>query len=120
MAIELTSRYGVDKNHLDNHATCLIKPSQILPIPYKHMASKSLIDITTGIHPIMKVKEYRFHVPIHPIFWELQVTERIYCNTKDEINVPGFRIRYGGALRTVKSVVRVMPNPSGHSRNLPG
>jgi hypothetical protein len=63
----------------------------------------------------MKVKEYRVHDPIYHIFWELQVAELPECiatRTMEQIagTGPGFGIRYGGTLHTVKSVVRAIPS----------
>jgi hypothetical protein len=39
----------------------------------------NLLDMTTDVNSIMKVKEYRFHIPIYHIFWELQCAELPEC-----------------------------------------
>jgi hypothetical protein len=39
----------------------------------------SLSDITANVLSIIKVKEYRFHIPIYRIFWELQIAELPEC-----------------------------------------
>jgi hypothetical protein len=47
---------------------------------------RNLVDITTDVHLIIKVKDYRFHVPIYHIFWELQ--SRSYQNASKDGCVP--------------------------------
>jgi hypothetical protein len=71
MAIELVSRYGVNKNH---NFIKLVKFLQIHNIWHRNLS-----DITTNDNSIMKVKEYRFHIPIYHIFWELQFAELLEC-----------------------------------------
>jgi hypothetical protein len=67
MAIELVSMYGVNKNH--NFIKLLIH----------NIYHRNLSDITTDVNSIMKVKEYRFYIPIYHIFWELQFSELPKC-----------------------------------------
>jgi hypothetical protein len=40
---------------------------------------RNLLDMTSDVNSIMKVKEYRFHIPIYHIFWELQCAELPEC-----------------------------------------
>jgi hypothetical protein len=40
---------------------------------------RNLLDITTDVNSIMKVKECRFHMPIYYIFWEQQCAELPEC-----------------------------------------
>jgi hypothetical protein len=67
MAIELVSRYRVDKTTIS-----LISLNKF---HIGHTNLLDMLDIATDVHSITKVKEYRFHVPIYHIFWELQVAE---------------------------------------------
>jgi hypothetical protein len=79
---------------------------------------RNLLDITTDVHSIMKVKEYRFHVPIYHIFWELQVTELPECIEKDGVNCRDracFPDHYGCTFHTVKSVGGAIPTSSRNS-----
>jgi hypothetical protein len=77
------------------------------------------------VNSIMKVKEYRYHIPIYHIFWELHngnYSARSSQNALQWVNCrdwPGFRIRYGGTLHTVKSVVRAIPSSMETSERLP-
>jgi hypothetical protein len=70
MAIELVSMYGVNKSQF--HKT--VKFLQIHIIWHRN-----LLDITTDVNSIMKVKEYRFHISIYHIFWELHFAELPEC-----------------------------------------
>jgi hypothetical protein len=76
MAIELVSMYGVNKNHN------FIK----------------LLNFSKSILYGIKVKEYRFHISIYHIFWELQFAELPECIAVSKLpgQDPVFRIRYGG------------------------
>jgi hypothetical protein len=56
----------------------------------------------------MKVKEYRFHIPIYHIFWKLQFAELPECIAVSKL--PGLDPVSGGTLHPVKSVVRAIPN----------
>jgi hypothetical protein len=107
MAIELTLRYGVDKTTKSFNSVKL----HLFPDIWHW----NLWDVTDNVLSIIKVQEYRFHVLIYHIFWEQQVAELPKCIETGKMEKiagtgPGFRIRYGGTLDTVKSVVRAIPS----------
>jgi hypothetical protein len=110
MAIELTSRYGVDKNH------GIIKLSQISSIP------RNLSDITANVLSIIKVKEYLYSTSQFIILSGnyRSGASRMHCNRKDGVNCRDWtRIRYGGTLDAVKSVVRAIPSSTETPERLP-
>jgi hypothetical protein len=71
----------------------------------------------------MKVKEYRFHIPIYHIFWALQFAELPECiavsklqgldpetgsSPSNLLTAMHILIHYGGTLHTVKSVAQAI------------
>jgi hypothetical protein len=84
MAIELVSRYGVNKNR--NFIKLLNFSKSII-------WHRNLLDITTDVNSIMKVKEYRFHISIYHIFWALQFAELPECIAVSKL--PGLDPSYG-------------------------
>jgi hypothetical protein len=73
------------------------------------MASKYR-DITTDVNSIMKVKEYRFHIPIYHIFWELQCAELPECIAVSKL--PGLDLVSGSAMTTELGQVEWPKNPA--------
>jgi hypothetical protein len=83
---------------------------------------RNLLDITTDVNSITKVKESRFHVPIYHIFWELQFAELPECIAIGKINCRDWT-RFPDPLWRhplwVKSVVRAIPSSTETPECLP-
>jgi hypothetical protein len=92
------SRYGVNKNQ---------KLGKFLQI--HNIWHRNLLDITTDVNSIMKVKKYRFHMSISHIFWELHCAELPECIAVSKL--PGLDPVSGSAMEAPECLPDVHEGP---------